>query len=109
MFIEEKKYALNLIGQLSLLFSTRCSLFYLFQRIRLMQVIAYRALRNVSIKIPIATIKPNTNKSAIGIVVNAANVAAKITPADEMTPPVLRMAISSASFTEAFLSFFNKT
>lgn len=41
--------------------------------------------KNVSIKIPIATIKLKTNRSA--------NVAAKINPAEEITPQVLRIAI----------------
>ena len=55
--------------------------------------------KNVSIMIPTATINPKMNKSEIGVVIKAANVAASIIPAEEITPPVFRIAISNASFT----------
>lgn len=45
-------------------------------------------IRNVSNRIPTATINPNTNSNSIGCVIRTANVAARIKPAEEMTPPV---------------------
>lgn len=44
--------------------------------------------KNVSIKTPMATTKPNINNSKIGCVIRTAKVAAKMIPADEITPPV---------------------
>src|SRR5690625_5707446 len=41
----------------------------------------------VSKRIPIAMMKPNKNSSCKGWVINTENVAARINPADEMTPP----------------------
>lgn len=57
---------------------------------------------------PSATINSKTYKSAIGIVMSAANVAAKMIPADEMTPPVLRKATSRASLMFRFFPLFQK-
>src|SRR5699024_7637633 len=45
---------------------------------------------NVSSRIPIAIKNPNRNNSSIGCVIRTENVAAKMTPADEITPPVRR-------------------
>lgn len=53
-------------------------------------------MMNVSSKMPM--VNPNKNSSCIGCVMSTANVAARIMPADEMTPPVSAMPRPTASF-----------
>lgn len=65
--------------------------------------------KNVSMMMPSATINSKTYKSAIGIVMSAANVAAKMIPADDMTPPVLRKATLRASLMFRFFPLFSKS
>lgn len=45
-------------------------------------------MRKVSSRMPQAMAKPNWNSSRIGWVIRTAKVAARMRPAEEMTPPV---------------------
>ena len=59
-------------------------------------------IKKVSNRIPTATINPKTKSNSIGCVIRTEKVAARMSPAEEITPPVLATAISTASRTECF-------
>lgn len=52
----------------------------------------------VSSRMPMAIAMPNWNSSRTGMTVSTANVAARMRPADETTPPVRVSATFMASF-----------
>src|SRR5690625_2472762 len=55
---------------------------------------------NVWSKIPTAMTNPNKNNSCKGCVIKTENVAARMSPADEITPPDKAAPIPTASFHE---------
>ncbi len=60
-------------------------------------VTRYVRTRKVSSRTPTAMTNPSSTSPTIGSVVSTANVAASTTPAEAMTPPVVRSAVSAAA------------